>query len=86
MNILDIIRTDEHFAFEEKFGGSISLVFLSAALIYATKNNCYYIPADETYENVLQLLRESLKSGKDLLEEKYIKNVYKDNIPKDAII
>jgi hypothetical protein len=86
MNILDIISTDEFFAFEEKFGSSISLVYLSAALVYATKDNCYYIPTDETYENVLQLIKDSLKTGKDLLFEKYKENVYENDIPEDAII
>ena len=86
MNILDIIRSDESLAFEDKFGGAVALEYFGDSFFYGKKGNCYFIPDDESAEDIFQLIKESLKTGKDLLFEKYKKNIYENELPEGALV
>ena len=86
MTFLDIIRSDECLAFEEKFGRAIATEYFGNSFFYGKKGKCYSIPDNESAEDIFQLIKESLKTGKDLLFEKYKKNIYENELPEGALV
>jgi len=87
MNLLDIVlKSKESQLFNQKFGGLFGGDVPTLKLIYRKGDDVCFIPEDESAETVLNLFKESLNCGKDLVFDKYKDNVFENNIPEDAII